>query len=191
VRLGETEPHLYFSKISMGLIFSTTAWATAGLIFGLRIVEMSLDTIRVLLVMRGRKGVAWAIGFCQSLLFVLAITTVLTNLDNFLTALGYAGGFATGNVLGMVIEERLAIGHTHLRIISSRAGAGIAADLRREGYAVTEISGRGKDGMVTMVNSSVLRKQVRKVEKIVRGRDENAFITAEDVRPLRRGFWRA
>jgi uncharacterized protein YebE (UPF0316 family) len=175
----------------MSFLSDPASWATAGLIFGLRIVEMSLDTVRVLLVMRGRKAVAWVIGFCQSVLFVLAITTVLSNLDNFLTALGYAGGFATGNVLGMVIEERLAIGHTHLRIISSRAGAGIAAALRDEGYAVTEISGRGKDGMVTLINCSVLRKHVLKVERISRERDETVFITAEDVRPVRRGFWRA
>jgi uncharacterized protein YebE (UPF0316 family) len=175
----------------MELLFDSFAWATAGLIFGLRIVEMSLDTIRVLLVMRGRKGIAWVIGFCQSILFVLAITTVLSNLDNFLTALGYAGGFATGNVLGMVIEERLAIGYTHLRIISSRAGAGIAGALRDEGYAVTEISGRGKEGMVTLINCSVRRKHVRKVERISRERDDAVFITAEDVRPIRRGFWRS
>ncbi|HUF38424.1 MAG TPA: DUF5698 domain-containing protein [Anaerolineales bacterium] len=175
----------------MSLLLSSEAWAIAGLIFGLRIVEMSLDTIRVLLVLRGRKAVAWGIGFCQSILFVFAITTVLTNLDNFLTALGYAGGFATGNVLGMAIEERLAIGYAHLRIISSRSGAGIAGALREEGYAVTEISGRGKDGMVTMINCSVRRKHVPKVEKIARERDDSAFITAEDVRPLRRGFWRA
>jgi uncharacterized protein YebE (UPF0316 family) len=172
-------------------LLDPAAWGTASLIFGLRIVEMSLDTVRVLLVMRGRKAIAWAIGFCQSILFVLAITTVLSNLDNFLTALGYAGGFATGNVLGMVIEERLAIGHTHLRIISSRAGAGIAAALRAEGYGVTEISGRGKDGMVTLINCNVLRKHVPKVERISRERDESVFITAEDVRPIRRGFWRA
>ena len=175
----------------MDSLSNPAAWATAGLIFGLRIVEMSLDTVRVLLVMRGRKGIAWGTGFFQSLLFVLAISTVFSNLDNFLNVLGYAGGFATGNVLGMVIEERLAIGHTHLRIISSTRGAGIAVALRAEGYAVTEISGRGKDGMVTLINCSVLRKHVPKVEQICRDRDDDVFITAEDVRPLRRGFWRA
>jgi uncharacterized protein YebE (UPF0316 family) len=175
----------------MSFLYDSTAWATAALIFGVRILEMSLDTVRTLLVLRGSKAIAWWIGFFQSLLFVVAITTVLTNLDNFLTALAYAAGFATGNVIGMVIEERLAIGHIHLRIISSTKGAGIAEALRAEGYAVTEISGRGKDGMVTLINCSVLRRLVPKVEKICRERDESVFITAEDVRPIRRGFWRA
>jgi uncharacterized protein YebE (UPF0316 family) len=173
------------------ILQDSEAWRTAGIIFGLRVFEMSLDTIRVLLVVRGRKGIAWGVGFVQSLLFVLAITTVLTNLDNLLTALGYAGGFATGNVVGMFLEEWLAIGHTHLRIISSRKGAGIATSLRERGFAVTEISGRGKDGMVSLINCNVLRKHVRQVERIAHDLDQNVFITAEDVRPIRRGFWRA
>ena len=175
----------------MDFLLDSEAWRTAGVIFGLRVFEMSLDTIRVLLVVRGRKGLAWGVGFFQSLLFVLAITTVLTNLDNLLTALGYAGGFATGNVIGMFLEELLAIGHMHLRIISSRKGAGIAEALRAQGFAVTEISGRGKDGMVTLINASVLRKHVRRVERIAYELDTDVFITAEDVRPIRRGFWRA
>jgi len=175
----------------MEFLYDLEAWRTAGVIFGLRVIEMSLDTIRVLLVVRGRKGIAWTVGFLQSLLFVMAITTVLSNLDNLLTAFGYAAGFATGNVTGMFLEEKLAIGHTHLRIISSRRGNAIAEALRGLGFAATEVSGRGKDGMVTMINCSVLRKHVRQVETVVHDLDDNAFVTAEDVRPVRRGFWRA
>lgn len=175
----------------MTILLQPDAWQTAGIIFGLRVIEMTLDTVRVLLVFRGRKGIAWFVGFFQSLLFVLAITTVLTNLDNILTAAGYAGGFATGNVLGMYLEEVLAIGHTHLRIISPGRGPAIAETLRTSGFAVTEISGRGKDGMVTLINASVLRKHVRQVERIAIDLDPDVFITAEDLRPLRRGFWRA
>ncbi len=175
----------------MNIFAQPDLWLSAGYIFILRVMEMSLDTLRVLLVLRGRKALAWVVGFFQSLLFVMAITTVLTNLDNFLTAIGYAGGFATGSVLGMIIEEKLAIGHTHLRIISPTRGASLAARLRDEGFALTEISGRGKDGMVTQINCNVLRKHVRMVERISHEIDPEVFITAEDVRPLRRGFWRA
>ncbi len=175
----------------MDFLYQPEAWQTAGIIFGLRVVEMSLDTIRVLLVVRGRKAIAWGVGFFQSLLFVLAISTVLTNLDNLLTAFGYAAGFATGNVVGMILEERLAIGHTHIRIISSRRGSAIAEKLRGRGFAVTEVSGRGKDGTVTLINCSVLRKHVRQVENLAYKLDEDVFITAEDMQPIRRGFWRA
>ncbi len=116
---------------------------------------------------------------------------MLSDLDNLLNVVGYAAGFATGNVVGMLIEERLAIGHTHINIVSSRRGSAIAEHLRADGYAVTEIPARGKDGMVSLLNLSVLRKNGEKVRKLVNQIDPDAFITAEDVRPIRRGFWRA
>lgn len=175
----------------MEILLNIHAWLGAGMIFLMRVSDMTLDTLRVLVVMRGKKSIAWVLGFCQSAIFVLAISTVLSNLDNPLNMIGYAAGFATGNVVGMWIEERLAIGHLHLRIISSRRGAAIAEALRAKGYAVTEIPARGKDGTVSLLAISVLRKNAGKVQEMIRSIDEEAFITAEDVRPLRRGFWRS
>jgi uncharacterized protein YebE (UPF0316 family) len=175
----------------MELVLSPEAWLSAGLIFILRVTDMSLDTLRVLFVMRGRKAIAWVLGFVQAAVYVMAIVTVLRDLTNPLNIIGYAAGFATGVVLGMAIEEKLAIGHVHMRIISSRLGSGVAEKLRSEGYAVTEVPARGKDGMVTMLNCSVLRKDVKKVHLMVNDVDELAFITSEEIRPIRRGFWRA
>ena len=175
----------------MELVLSPEAWLSAGLIFLLRVTDMSLDTLRVLFVMRGRKAIAWVLGFFQAAVYVIAIAFVLRDLTNPLNIIGYAAGFATGVVLGMAIEERLAIGHVHMRIISSHRGTGVAERLRLEGYAVTEVPARGKDGMVTMLNCSVLRKDVKKIGLMVNEVDEEAFITSEEIRPIRRGFWRA
>jgi len=170
---------------------SPQAWLTALLIFFLRVSDMSLDTLRVLYVMRGKKILTWVLGFAQSAIFVAAITSVLNNLDNPLSIIGYAAGFASGNVVGMWIEESLAIGYTHLRIISPSLGQSIADRLRQEGFAVTEVPGRGKDGIVTILIVNVRRKQVDQVHRIVNEIDSQAFITAEDIRSVRRGFWRA
>jgi uncharacterized protein YebE (UPF0316 family) len=175
----------------MDFLLSPQAWLTALLIFSLRVSDMTLDTLRVLFVMRGRKQIAWGLGFFQSAIFILAIGRVLSNLDNPLNIIGYAAGFATGNVVGMIIEERLAVGHTSLNITSPRLGTAIADHLRLNGYAVTEIPARGKDGMVTLLNCSVLRKNVEKARALINEIDPEAFITSEDVRPVRRGFWRA
>ena len=175
----------------MELVLSPEAWLSAGLIFILRVTDMSLDTLRVLFVMRGRKALAWVLGFFQAAVFVIAITFVLRDLTNPLNIIGYAAGFATGVVVGMAIEERLAIGHVHMRIISSRRGSIIAEKLRLEGFAITEVPARGKDGMVTMLNSSVLRKDIKRIRVMVNDEDEEAFITSEEIRPIRRGFWRA
>jgi len=175
----------------MELVLTPQAWMMAGLIFLLRVSDMTLDTLRVLFVMRGRKSIAWIFGFFQATIFVLAISSVLSHLDNPLNIIGYAAGFGTGVVIGMVIEERLAIGHTSVNIVSSRFGNAVAEHLREQGYAVTEIPARGKDGMVSLLNVSVLRKNTVKVRKLVNEIDPDAFITAEEVRPIRRGFWRA
>lgn len=175
----------------MELVLTPQAFLGAGLIFCMRLGDMSLDTLRVLFVMRGRKGIAWVLGFLQSVIYITAISTVLTHLNNPLNIVGYAAGFATGNVVGMLIEEWLAIGHIDIRIISSRRGSAIVERMRQEGYAVTEIPARGKDGMVSLINCSVLRKNVDRVHDIVSDVDPEAFITADDVRPMGRGFWRA
>ncbi len=167
------------------------AYLFALLIFFLRVGDMALDTIRVLFVVRGKKLLVWILGFFQSLIFVVAISSVLSELDNILNVIGYATGFATGNLVGMLIEQRLAIGHVLVTIISSHLGTSIAERLRAAGYAVTEISGRGKNGTVFELHASVLRKDVSSVETIVLEADPQAFVTAEDVRPVRRGFWRA
>lgn len=175
----------------MEIFLSPSAWLAAGLIFLLRVSDMTLDTLRVLVVMRGRKAIAWVLGFFQAAIFVMAISSVLNDLDNPLNLVGYASGFATGNVVGMLIEERLAIGHIQMSIVSSRLGTAIADHLRQQGYAVTEIPARGRDGMVSLLNVSLLRKNVDRVRKLANEIDPQAFITAEDVRPVRRGFWRA
>ena len=76
-----------------------------------------------------------------------------------------------------------------MQIISSSRGAAIAEVLRDRGYAVTEVAGRGRDGMVSVLYASVLRKNMKKVHEIVQQVDEDAFITAENLNPVRRGFW--
>jgi len=167
------------------------AWLFALLIFILRVGDMALDTIRVLFVVRGKRLLVWILGFFQSLIFVVAISSVLSQLNNILNVIGYATGFATGNLVGMLIENRLAIGHVLVTVISSNRGTFIAERLRASGYAVTEIAGRGMNGTVFELHASVLRKDVSQVETIVLESDPHAFVTAEDVRPVRRGFWRA
>jgi len=173
------------------LIVFSTPWIGALVIFGLRVLNMTLDTLRMLFTLRGMKWLSWVVGFIVSLIYVVLLTSVLSNLNNPLYIIAYAAGFATGGVVGMWIEERLAIGFTNIQVISPRRGAVMAQRLRESGFAVTEIPARGKDGMVSMLSLSVRRKQVLSVEKIINECDEAAFVTTEDVRPVSRGFFRA
>jgi len=164
-------------------------WFGVLLIFFLRVVEMSFSTLRMMMLLRDRKNLAWVFGFMQALIFVLAISNVLDNLESWFHVFAYAAGFATGWVVGSYVEGKLAIGFTHMRIVSSKLGAAIAERLREEGFAVTDIPARGKDGMVTMLELGVMRKSAKEVHKIVREVDETAFITSDDLRPVNRGYW--
>lgn len=170
--------------------FELPAFAITILIFVLRVSDMTLDTLRVLFVIRGRKSLAWILGFFQSTLWVIAITGVLSNLDNPWNIISYAAGFATGNVVGIMIEQGLAIGHSHMQIISQRLGSAIADTVRSTGYAATELPARGRDGTVSMISCSLRRKDVENVRKLIQEIDPQAFITVEDIRPLHRGYWR-
>jgi uncharacterized protein YebE (UPF0316 family) len=102
---------------------------------------------------------------------------------------GYSAGFATGNVIGMAIEKRLAIGFSHIKIITKQHGDAVAEALRKMDYAVTEIPARGKDGSVSLCDLSVRRKDVPAIEKLALEVDPEAFITVEDITPLRSGYW--
>ncbi len=173
------------------LMVFNNVWIGALVIFGLRVLNMTLDTLRMLFMLRGKKTLSWVFGFIVSLIYVVLLTSILSNLNSLLYIVAYAAGFATGGVVGMWIEERLAIGFTHIQIISPRRGTVMAQKLRENGFAVTEIPARGKDGMVSMLNLSVRRSQVMDIEKIINECDNAAFVTSEDVRPMRRGFFRA
>jgi uncharacterized protein YebE (UPF0316 family) len=163
----------------------------ALLIFVVRVISTSLDTLRVILTLRSSKFWVWVLGFFNSAIWVLTFAFVLADIDNIVNVIVYAAGFATGNVVGMWIEDRLAIGFSEVRVISPKWGAAILEVLRENNYAVTEIPGRGKDGMVSVITSSVRRSQVHDIEKLVRDVDVDAFITTEDVVAVQRGFWRA
>lgn len=166
-------------------------WALALVIFLLRVLDMSLDTLRVLFIIRGNRPLSWIFGFFQSLIWVIAISSVLSNMDDALNLLAYASGFATGGVVGMWFEEKMAVGFGHMRIMSPNKGAAIADAIRDHGYAATELSGRGKDGTVSVINSSVRRRDVNRVRRQVEAIDPEAFVTVQEIRPLNRGFWRA
>jgi uncharacterized protein YebE (UPF0316 family) len=160
-------------------------------IFFLRVTDMSLDTLRVLFVIRGRKPLAWILGFCQSSLWVVAITSVLANLGNLWNVAAYAAGYATGTVVGMMLEERLAIGYSHIQIMSSRRGSAIVDALRLDGHAATEFPARGKDGTVSVISTTVRRRHIPRIRRQVDEIDPDAFVTVEDIRPLHRGYWRS
>jgi uncharacterized protein YebE (UPF0316 family) len=166
------------------------AWALPLGIFVLLSLNSGLDALRMLSLARGRRTAAWLTGFTQSLLFVTAAGGLFSNLNNPWNVVAYAGGVATGTVLGILIEARLAPGHRLVRIVSSRRGTAIAAALRARGWGATELAARGQDGMVTLIWCHIRRRDAVAVTEAALDLDPEAFITAENVR-LSYGGWRA
>ena len=159
------------------------------LIFGLRLTDVTLGTLRILMTVRGRKPLAALIGFVEVTIFVVAISQVVRNVGNVWNVLGYSGGFAAGTLVGMTIEEHLALGWTVVRVISTDLSKRIADALRQAGYGVTEMSGQGMRGSVEIYEIVVRRADMPKVLQMIDKVDEKAFVTVEESRRVYRG-WR-
>ena len=155
------------------------------LIFTARIFDVSLDTIRVIMVSKGLRRTAPYIGFFQVLIWIITITRIMENLDNWVTYVAYAAGFATGTFVGMWIEERLAIGNELLRIITSQSADNLIHACREKGYKVTVTTGMGRDGEVGILFLVVKRKVLNEVIGLVKKHNPHAFYTVEDMRYVR------
>lgn len=159
----------------------------ALLIFGLRIIDVSLDTMRVIFAIRGKRSIAGVLGFFQALVWIFAVGNAVKHLDSILHVLGYAGGYAMGTFVGVTLEQAIAYGVATVRIVSTHAGVEIAEALREHGHGVTEFGGFGRDGAVEILNTVVQRRHIASVVEVVTGHDKDAFVTVEEPKVLRGG----
>jgi uncharacterized protein YebE (UPF0316 family) len=164
-----------------------TAWGPL-VIFGLRIVDVSLATVRMLLAVRGHKRLVPFIGFFEVLIWILAVGNAVKFLDSPLHLLGYAGGYATGTAVGLWIEEKLALGMSALRVMSAHGGVEIAEALRERGFGVTEFAAQGRDGRMEVVYAVLRRRHLPLALAQVNAWDPNAFVTVEEPRTIQRGW---
>lgn len=164
-----------------------SAWGPL-VIFLLRIVDVSLATIRMLLAMRGVKYIAPLIGFVEVLVWIVAVGSAIQHLDSPLHLIGYAAGFATGTLVGMTLEEKMAFGLATVRIMSRHGGVELAEALRDRGFGVTEFAGQGRDGRVEVVEVVLRRRQLSQVFQEVGTWDPEAFVTIEEPRAIHRGW---
>jgi len=152
------------------------------LIFVARVVDVSLGTLRIICVMRGYRRLSVLLAFFEIIIWVYAITSVVSHLDRFVNVVAYAGGFATGNWLGMWIEQRLALGLQAVTLFSRGRAQAVAEGLRFAELVVTTLTGGGRDGPMAMCLAVVPRKRVSTVMKIAREIDPDVLITVADVR---------
>lgn len=160
-------------------------------IFCLRIFDVSLQTLRVVLSVRNARLAVPIIGFFEVLIWIFAVGSAIRNLESGWHILGYSAGFACGSAVGLWIEEKLAIGLSSVRIISTHGGVELAEALRARGFGVTEFTGQGRDGRVEIVYTVLRRRQVPELLAEVDRWDAGAFVTVEEPRAIRKGWMMA
>ncbi len=159
------------------------------LIFCARICDVTLGTLRIIFVSKGLKKIAPVVGFFEIFIWIVVISQIMQHANNIFCYVAYAAGFATGNFVGMLLEERLALGIYIVRVITPKNGEGLVAMLNQKGYGATLIAGKGKVGAVSLIYSIVNRKNIEKVEEIIADFDPNVFYVIEDVRVAKRGIF--
>lgn len=172
--------------MDLDAVFAST-WG-ALLIFALRICDVSLDTMRVIFAIRGKRGLAAILGFLMALIWIFAVGNAIRHIDSIWHILAYAGGYSMGTFVGITIERQVAYGVATLRIISRDAGDEIAAALRERGYGATEFTGQGREGRIALVTAVVHRSHIDEVLDIVDRLDADAFVTVEEPKTLRGGM---
>ena len=172
------------------LSLSSQILGAACLIFVLRVTDVSMGTVRTVMIIRGMRKWAALIGFIEVTIWVVAISQVMTNLDTVWTILGYSGGFATGTLLGMWIEGKLAFGHMDVHIISMTLRQEIAQKARQAGFGATLMRAEGQSGPVPVYLIDVVapRKWIADLLRLVNEVDATSFVTVEEARQVVRGY---
>ena len=159
------------------------------LIFLARICDVSIGTLRIILVSKGKKYIAPFLGFFEVLIWIIAISKIMQNLDNYVNYIAYAAGFATGNYVGMIIEEKLAMGIQVIRIFTNRDGQKLVQSLNCNGYGATNIEAQGAKQKVNLIYTIVHRNELEKVIEIIDKFDPKTFYTIEDVKATNEGIF--
>jgi len=166
------------------------AWVVLPvLIFIARVADVSLGTVRVIFITRGLKYFAPIVGFFEILIWLLAIGQIMRNLSNPLCYIAYAGGFATGNYVGILIAEKLSLGVVLIRVITSKDASELLEYLKSAEYGVTSVDAQGSAGKVQVVFTIVPRREVASVVNLIKQFNPKAFYTIEEVGFVEEGIF--
>ncbi len=159
----------------------------ALLIMLMRMSDVTIGTFRMILVVQSKKYMAATAGFFEVLIWIFAMRYIVDHMDQTINLIGYAAGFAIGNLLGIFLEEKVAMGYVQLNLISQKHSVEIVEELRAARFGVTVIPAEGFEGHINLVMVIIKRKNLTKVRKLIEMIDPDVFITIQHSRPFR-GF---
>lgn len=153
------------------------------LIFCARILDVSIGTLRIILVARDKRGLASMLGFLEVLIWLMAISQIMQNLSSPFHYIAYASGFATGTWVGMTLERRLSMGTVMVRVMAAKDPQWLINELHSQGRRVTHLPASGYNMPITIVFTVIPRKALPEIVATIRRFDPQAFYTVEEVRP--------
>ena len=159
------------------------------IIFASRIGDVTLGTLRHVLMARGQKSIAPLLGFFEVLIWIIIVSQIMKQANNFACYIGWAGGFAMGNYIGLLIEERIALGLQIIRIISHQDCAEMLTRLQAENHGITVIDAQGAKGPVKVILTVAKRKNIEQIIQVIQRYNPDAFYSIEDIRDVNRGVF--
>ena len=158
-------------------------------VFLARVTDVTLGTMRIIFLSRGKKLIAPLLGFVEVFIWITVVSQIVGGAHNFVAYVAYAAGFAVGNFVGMSLEEKLAIGTLVVRAFLSKDGANLVKNLHDAGYGVTSVNAQGANGPVQVIYTIVLRRELPEVVEIVQETHPRAFYTVEELRSVQQGVF--
>jgi len=159
------------------------------LIFVARVCDVTLGTLRIIFISRGKRSIAPLLGFFEVLIWIVVIGQLVQHIQSVTAYIGYAAGFAAGNFVGLWLEDRMALGTLVLRVIVPQDGETLAQRLHEAGFGVTSVDGRGATEAVKLIYTVVKRRHAHQVMAIIHDTTPNAFVSVEDVRATEKGVF--
>lgn len=159
-------------------------------IFFSRILDVTIGTIRIIMISKGMKVFAPILGFFEVFIWIIVISNIMKHAEGIVPYIFYSLGFATGNYIGMIIEEKVALGFVVLRVITQKKSDILVKNLHEEGIGTTFIDAKGGKGSdVNIVFTIVKRNTLVKALSIVKTFNPNAFYSIEDIRSVNKGVF--
>ena len=151
------------------------------LIFIARILDVSIATIRIVLLNKGSEFWAPVLGFIETLIWVVAIGQIMQNLDTPITYFAYAGGFAAGTYIGIWIEKKIAMGTSLIQVITKKEATSLVGVLRKRGIRTASVKATDSSGPINILYITTRRKDLGSIFKIIKSNNAKAFVTVEEL----------
>lgn len=161
----------------------------AAIILIINIVYVSFFTIRMILTLKGQRYIAALISMIEVVIYVIGLGLVLENLNEIQNIIAYAVGYGLGVLMGMKIEEKLALGYITVNVITKEYNGELAKNLRSQGYGVTSWQAHGLEGDRMALQILTPRKYELKLYQTIKELDPKAFIIAYEPKTIYGGFW--